>query len=142
MCQYLFNVSEDKSSNELNITTLFSFLNCCKKAMELYDIQAEEAGMTGDIDTFDYYETEKKKLVLLIDKIKDELNVNNYISVNQLINWLLQDENKEVLKVLGSALQMVKENDECKKKKIELELDYIKLFFNNPQFNQRVGDVL
>lgn len=142
MCQYLFNAVDGKNPNQLSVTTLSSFLKCCEKAVELYDIQAEDAGMMGDIDTFDFYENEKKRLTLLTDKIKEELTVNSYISVNQLINWLLQDENKEVFKVLSSALQMVKENDEMKKKKIESELSYINLFFNNHQFNKRVGDVI
>lgn len=142
MCQYLFNSSNGKNNNELNMTTLSSFLNCCNKTLELYDIQAEEAGMMGDIDTFDFYENEKKRLTLLTEKIKEELNVNSYVSVNQLINWLLQDENKEVFKVLSSALQMVKDDDEMKKRKIESELSYINLFFNNHQFNKRVGDVI
>ena len=142
MCQYLFNSLNGENNNELNMTTLSSFLNCCNKALELYDIQAEEAGMMGDIDTFDFYENEKKRLTLLTEKIKEELNVNSYVSVNQLINWLLQDENKEVFKVLSSALQMVKDDDEMKKRKIESELSYINLFFNNHQFNKRVGDVI
>lgn len=142
MCQYLFNAVDGKNPNQLSVTTLSSFLKCCEKAVELYDIQAEDAGMMGDIDTFDYYEKEKKRLLLLIDKMKDELSVNSYVSVNQLINWLLQDENKEVFKVLSSALQMVKDDDEMKKRKIESELSYINLFFNNHQFNKRVGDVI
>ena len=51
-------------------------------------------------------------------------------------------KNKEVFKVLSSALQMVKDDDEMKKRKIESELSYINLFFNNHQFNKRVGDVI
>ena len=102
----------------------------CELAIPMYREIAEDEGMSGDIDLFDYYDKEANKLEKLIEAIRKQLVTNQIISIGSVVVWLNSEENKTVKEILMSALELVRDRREYQMKKIQEEVDFCNQFLN------------
>lgn len=110
--------------------TLNDLIKECELAIPMYREIAEDEGMQGDTDLFDYYDNEAKKLEKLIEAMREQLNVNQVLSIGGCTMWLNQDENKTVKEILMSALELVRDRKVYKINKIQEEVDFCNQFLN------------
>lgn len=110
--------------------TLNDLIKECELAIPMYREIAEDEGMSGDIDLFDYYDKEANKLEKLIEAIRKQLVTNQIISIGSVVVWLNSEENKTVKEILMSALELVRDRREYQMKKIQEEVDFCNQFLN------------
>lgn len=110
--------------------TLNDLIKECELAIPMYREIAEDEGMSGDIDLFDYYDKEANKLEKLIEAIRKQLVTNQIISIGSVVVWLNSEENKTVKEILMSALKLVRDRREYQMKKIQEEVDFCNQFLN------------
>ena len=108
--------------------TLNDLIKECELAIPMYREIAEDEGMQGDIDLFDYYDKEAKKLEKLIEAMRKQLVTNQIISVGSVVVWLNSEENKTVKEILMSALELVRDRREYQVKKLQEEVDFCNQF--------------
>lgn len=109
---------------------LCDLLDECEKAISIYHEIAEDNGMEGDVDCFEYYEDEAKKLEKLIATIKSQLEVHKVINTYIIVNWLNEEKNKEVKKILLKALNIIRDRRRVEKEKIQKEIDFCSSFID------------
>ena len=110
--------------------TLNDLIKECELAIPMYREIAEDEGMSGDIDLFDYYDKEANKLEKLIEAIRKQLVTNQIISIGSVVVWLNSEENKTVKEILMSALELVRDRREYQVKKMQEEIDFCNQFLN------------
>ena len=110
--------------------TLNEFLNKCEFAIPLYSEFAEDEGMSGNVELFDYYIEEKDKLEKQIKAIKEQLDIHNIISLGSFMMWLDSDENKAVREILLSALTLVRDRKAHQLKELQKEIDFCSQFLD------------
>lgn len=110
--------------------TLKELINECEKAIPIYREIAEDEGMSGDIDSYDSYDKEANQLEKLIKAIREQLELNKILSLGSCSFRLNSEENKEVKRILLSALELVRDRREYEKKKLQEEIDFCNQFLN------------
>lgn len=110
--------------------TLNDLIKECELAIPIYREIAEDEGMQGDTDLFDYYDNEANKLEKLIKAMKEQLHTNQIVSMGSVIFWLNSEENKTVKEILMSALELIRDRKEYQVKKIQEEVDFCNKFLN------------
>jgi hypothetical protein len=93
------------------MTTLQELIKHLERAIPLYEEVGEEDGMSGDYESAEQWFDNAKKLELLISKLKEQLITNKIVSTMTLTNWLNEEENVEVKKVILFALEYLRDKD-------------------------------
>lgn len=110
--------------------TLYDLLKHCEKAIEIYNTIAENNGMDGDIESFQYHENRSKMLDKMVSTIRDQLETNKPLPISGYIIWLNEPENESVKEILLDALQVIKQDREYKIKKLNEEIEFSDLFLD------------
>ena len=110
--------------------TLKELIDECEKAIPIYRDIAEDEGMSGDVDAYEMYDKEAIQLEKLIKAIREQLQLNKILSIGSCAFWLNSDENKEVKRILISALELVRDRREYEKRELQKEIDFCNLFLN------------
>lgn len=110
--------------------TLNDMLKKCELAIPIYSEIAEDEGMSGNVELFDYYTEEKDKLEKQIKVIKEQLDIHNIISLSSFIMWMNLDENKAVREILLDALILVRDRKVHQVKELQEEIDFCNQFLN------------
>lgn len=111
--------------------TLNDFLKKCELAIPIYSEIAEDEGMAGNVELFDYYTEEKDKLEKQIKAIKEQLEIHNIISLSSFMMWMNLDENKAVRDILLDALTLVRDRKVHQVQELQKEIDFCNQFLNS-----------
>jgi len=111
---------------QISGTTLYTFLEYCLKAVEIYDLRAEENGTGGDIESFEILNEESNKLKETIKRLRKEWRIVNFINFNTVRDWVETEISKEDRETIIDALNTVKIDREYKVNEHEEELEYLK----------------
>ena len=106
--------------------TLNDVLEYCNECISIYQDLSEDAGMSGDIETSEMLEKEAKELEKMVLNIKEDLDVNQQISIGQYKIWLNSPKNKEVRKIITAAIETIKNRKIYEKDKLEKDIDFCK----------------
>ena len=114
------------------VTTLGDLLNICETAIPYYREMAEDNGMSGDMDSFEYFEKEAENLEKLLKTMRQQLELGKYFSLYSFVIWLNSLENKKVKEILLNALDTIKKHDEHMIKKLQEQVDFCNKFLDCP----------
>lgn len=112
----------------MNNFTLNDLIKMCELAIPIYREIAEDEGMQGDMELYDYWDKEANKLEKLIKAMRDQLNTNQIISLGGCVFWLNSDENKTVKELILQALNIVKDRKDYEIKKLQKDVDFCNQF--------------
>ncbi len=110
--------------------TLNDVLKKCELAIPIYREIAEDEGMSGDLESYDYYDSQANKLEKLIGAMRKQLNTNQILSLSSYAFWLNSEENKVVKEILIAALEIVKERKVYEIRELQKEVDFCNQFLN------------
>lgn len=117
------------------LLTLYDLLKHCEKAVGIYNDTAEENGMGGDVDSYEYFDEKSKNLVKIINTIKEQLETNKLLPIYTYISWLNEKDNESVKSIIYDALRAIKENREYKIVELQKEIEFSDVFLSKGDNN-------